>query len=176
MTTDEDIVRLSMDKFRGKTSQDVNRVEDLFDDGLIFVHLIGNVTSKRDWIAQMRSGRLIDKRIEPREMSARVYGRHRRAFRESNVHRGDGRGSGSYNLAFTEVYARRGGQRRDHSARPCRCSLWWQCKENITCGPTTLRPLCFLPAANWALALSPGVLWGRGFDWRGQCGSVLWGE
>ena len=92
MTTDEDIVRLSMDKFRGKTSQDVNRVEDLFDDGLIFVHLIGNVTSKRDRIAQMRSGRLIDKRIEPREMSARVYGRHRRAFRESNVHRGDGRG------------------------------------------------------------------------------------
>ena len=107
--SDEEIIRLSMDKFRWKTAVDVDRVEDLFDDELVFVHLNGHVTSKRDWIEQMRSGRFVYNRIEPHEMSAKIYGEAAVLFGKATFTVTMGGFKASYDLAFTEVYARKTG-------------------------------------------------------------------
>ena len=102
-----EIVQLSLDKFRWKTAGEVNSVEDLFDDELVFVHLNGHVTSKRDWIGQMRSRRFVYDRIEPHEMSARVYGDTAVLVGKATFSVTMGSFKGSYDLVFTEVYARK---------------------------------------------------------------------
>jgi ketosteroid isomerase-like protein len=107
--SEEEIVRLSTDKFRWKTTADIDRVEDLFDDDLIFVHLNGHVTSKAEWIGQMRSGRFVYKRIQPHAMSARVYGEAAVLFGKATFDVSMGGFAGSFNLVFTEVYVRKAG-------------------------------------------------------------------
>ncbi len=106
---EEEIVQLSLDKFRWKTTGDVDHVEDLFDEDIIFVHLNGNVTSKRDWIGQMRSRRFVYNRIEPHAMSARVYGEAAVLFGKATFAVTMSGFKGNYDLAFTEVYARKVG-------------------------------------------------------------------
>jgi len=118
---EEEILRLSLDKFRWKTTRDVDRVEDLFDDELIFVHLTGHVSSKREWIEQMRSGRFLYKRIEPREMTARVYGEAAVLFGKAVFSVQMGGGSGTYDLAFTEVYALKASRWKLVNLHTCSC-------------------------------------------------------
>ncbi|WP_126424298.1 nuclear transport factor 2 family protein [Asticcacaulis excentricus] len=117
--TAEDIVKLSTDKFRWKTDRDVDRVANLFDDDLIFVHLNGRVSSKSEWIEEMRSGRFVYERISPRELTARVYGDAAALFGKARF---DVRFSGhraSFDLAFTEVYARKSGAWRLVNLHTC---------------------------------------------------------
>lgn len=117
----QDIIDLCQSKFHWKTSGDVNRVEDLFDDELIFVHLNGHVTSKRDWIGQMRSGRFVYNRITPREMSARVYGDAAVLFGKARFDVSMGGFNATYDLAFTEVYARKQGAWKLVNLHTCAC-------------------------------------------------------
>lgn len=64
--TEAEILELCRDKFHWKTNREIDRVEELFDDGLIFVHLNGHVTTKREWIATMRSGTFVYRSIRGR--------------------------------------------------------------------------------------------------------------
>lgn len=106
---EKEIVELSLDKFNWKTTGDVDRVEDIFDDDLVFVHLNGNVTSKREWIGQMRSRSFVYNRIEPHEMSAKIYGEAAVLFGKATFAVTMGDFKGNYDLVFTEVYARKNG-------------------------------------------------------------------
>ncbi|NKJ96228.1 DUF4440 domain-containing protein [Rhizobium leguminosarum bv. viciae] len=106
-SAEEEIIALSLDKFRWKTSRRFDLVEALFDDDLHFVHITGHVSSKREWIEELRSGRFVYNRIEPRGASVAVEGdratlRGKAVF---TVTRGAHRGQ--YRLAFTEVYVRK---------------------------------------------------------------------
>ena len=47
---EKEILNLSLEKFKWKTTGNVDAVEDLFDDEL-FVHLTGHITTKGDWMA-----------------------------------------------------------------------------------------------------------------------------
>jgi hypothetical protein len=49
-------------------------LEDVFDDELVFVHLNGYITSKREWMSELRSRRFVYDRIEPHETSVRAFG------------------------------------------------------------------------------------------------------
>ena len=55
----EEILQLSADKFRWKTEGRIDLVADLFDDNLVFVHITGRITTKEDWIGQLKSKRFI---------------------------------------------------------------------------------------------------------------------
>lgn len=119
--SDQDIVRLAQDKFSWKTSGDIDRVEDLFDDDLIFVHLNGQVTTKREWISQMRSGRFVYERITPYELSARVYGQTAVLFGKARFDVRMSGHRGQFELAFTEVYVQKDGKWKLVNLHACAC-------------------------------------------------------
>lgn len=104
-TTDKDIIRLSTEKFRWMTARKVDRIDDLFDKNIVFVHMNGQVTTKKDWMQQFRTEVFRFEQIVPRQMQACVYTNTAVLF---------GRGTflvtmygfkSSWKLAFTEVYA-----------------------------------------------------------------------
>jgi len=108
--TEAAIVRLSAEKFRWKIQHEIDRVEDLFDDDLIFVHLNGNITTKREWIGELRSGRFTYNAVDVKEVSAKIY-------RDTAVLVGRAEYTvtmlgyrSKYRLVYTEVYAEKAGR------------------------------------------------------------------
>lgn len=106
-SVEDEILALSLAKFGWKTSGQIDRVEDLFDDDLHFVHITGHVSSKAEWMEELRSGRFVYNRIEPRGASVAIEGdkatlKGRAVF---TVTMGGHRGQ--FRLQFTEIYVRR---------------------------------------------------------------------
>jgi Domain of unknown function (DUF4440) len=104
----DDILQLSLDKFRWKTSGQIDRVEDLFDDDLVFVHITGHVSSKREWIDELRSGRFVYNAIVPKEACVRFTGDSAVLTGKAIFSVTMGTHKGEYRLAFKETYVRRG--------------------------------------------------------------------
>jgi hypothetical protein len=104
-----EILALSLAKFRWKTSGEIDRVEELFDDELHFVHITGHVSSKQEWIDELRSGRFVYETIEPKGASVAMKDGEAvlsgRAIFTVRI----GRHRGVYRLQFTETYVRKGG-------------------------------------------------------------------
>ena len=104
-TADEkEIIKLSADKYRWKTEQKIDLVEDLFDDNLVFVHLNGHISNKKEWIGEMRPGKFVYNEINVKEASAKVYGNTAvlvgKAIFTVN-------GGSVYKLVYTEVYTKK---------------------------------------------------------------------
>jgi hypothetical protein len=73
-TTEKEIVKLSADKYRWYTEKKIDAVEHLYDDDLVFIHITGHISNKKEWIGQMRSGSFVYNQINVKEASAKVYG------------------------------------------------------------------------------------------------------
>ncbi len=103
-----EIIQLSAEKFRWKTERQIDRVADLFDDDLVFVHLNGHVSSKKEWIDQLRSGRFVYHAIAVKEVSAKIYGDTSVLVgkAEFTVSMSGGTRS-TFPLVYTEVYVRK---------------------------------------------------------------------
>ena len=102
--TEKEIVQLSADKYRWYTENKVDQVEELYDDDLVFIHITGHISNKKEWIGEMRSGRFIYNQINIKEASTKVYGNTavlvgKAAFVVN--------GGSRYNLIYTEVYTRK---------------------------------------------------------------------
>ncbi|MCZ8352957.1 MAG: nuclear transport factor 2 family protein [Rhizobium sp.] len=97
---------LSLAKFEWKTSGQIDRVEDLFDDELHFVHITGHVSSKSEWIDELRSGRFAYEHIEPKDASVTVDHSKVTLTGRAIFTVRMGRHSGQFKLAFTETYVR----------------------------------------------------------------------
>jgi hypothetical protein len=106
---EREILELSLDKFRWKTEGLIERIEDLFDDHLVFIHITGDVTTKAEWIGQLGSGRFLYERIEPTEASAKVYGDAAVLVGPATFIVSIGGRRATYRLIYTEVYARKSG-------------------------------------------------------------------
>ncbi|RKQ92991.1 uncharacterized protein DUF4440 [Solirubrobacter pauli] len=104
MPAEHEIRALSDAKWRWATDGPLDRLEDLFDDELVFVHLNGHITSKPEWMGELRSQRFVYDRIETHETSVRVYG-----DAAIVVARGTFTINGGmvFKLVCTEVYAQR---------------------------------------------------------------------
>ena len=71
---DSEILQLSHEKFRWKTAGKIDLLENLFDDELVFIHLNGHISSKKEWINELHSKRFIYQYIDQREASVKLYG------------------------------------------------------------------------------------------------------
>jgi ketosteroid isomerase-like protein len=109
-TTEEEILQLSTDKFRWKTTGDLGAVADLFDDDLVFVHLNGHITSKQEWLAELRAKRFVYNAITLQEAAAKVYGTTAVLVGKARFSVTMHGSKGTYNLVYTEVYTRKNGQ------------------------------------------------------------------
>lgn len=104
---EKEIIQLSAGKYRWYTEKKIGPVEDLYDDSLVFVHLNGHISNKKEWIGQMRSGSFVYNEINIKEASAKVYGNTAvlvgKAIFIVN-------GGSSYSLVYTEVYTKKNEQ------------------------------------------------------------------
>lgn len=107
LATEQDFLDLSLEKFRWKTACQVDFIEALFDDELVFVHLTGHITTKQSWVDQMRIGSFVYDKIVLHSASAKTY-------QDTAVVTGKAaftvNGGSVYKLVYTEVYARKQGQ------------------------------------------------------------------
>jgi hypothetical protein len=105
---EDEIRALSVTKWRWATGGQLDRFEDVFDDELVFVHLNGYITSKPEWMSELRSQRFIYDRVEPHETSVRALSDDAAAV----VARGTFTVNGGmvFKLVCTEVYAKRDSQ------------------------------------------------------------------
>lgn len=107
INTEQEILDLSLDKFKWKTTGEIDKVANLFDDDLIFIHLTGHITSKKEWINQLKSGGFVYNKIELKEHAVKVYG-------DTAVLVGKAlftvNGGSKYNLVYTEVYTKKNNQ------------------------------------------------------------------
>jgi hypothetical protein len=108
-TPEQEILALSLEKFHWKTTGQIDRVQELFDDELHFVHITGHVSSKAEWIGELRSGRFVYEHIEPKEASVDVKGDWATLTGKAVFDVAMGRHRGRYRLAFTETYVRKNG-------------------------------------------------------------------
>lgn len=103
---EDEIYELSREKFRWKTEGHFDQLADLLDDDLVFVHLTGVITSKEEWMGQLRSRTFVYERIDLKDASVRAYG-------DTAVLVGKARfvvnGGSAYPLVYTEVYVRKNG-------------------------------------------------------------------
>jgi len=104
LTAVEEILELSLDKFRWKTTHQIDKVANLFDDELLFIHITGHVTSKAEWIKQLKNKSFVYDKIEPQEHHAQIYGNTAvlvgKAWFTVN-------GGSIYKLVYTEVYTKK---------------------------------------------------------------------
>jgi ketosteroid isomerase-like protein len=104
MDTNKEILHLSNEKFQWKTTRQFDKLADLFDDELVFIHITGQTTTKADWINQLKTGRFSYNKIEPKEATAKVYGNTAVLVGRAKF---TVNGSSVYNLIYTEVYTRK---------------------------------------------------------------------
>ena len=103
----EELMELSLEKFRWKTNEQFDKVAELFDDHLQFVHLTGHTTTKSQWLAQLRTKTFVYNKIEPQEHMVEVYGNTAvlvgKAWFTVN-------GGSMYKLIYTEIYTKKEGK------------------------------------------------------------------
>jgi hypothetical protein len=99
-----EILHLSLDKFRWKTEGKIDLVEDLFDDELVFIHITGHTTSKKEWIGQMKSGSFVYDKIELKEHSSKIYGNTAVLVGKAKF---SVNGGSVYKLVYTEIYTKK---------------------------------------------------------------------
>ncbi|SNC65274.1 protein of unknown function [Hymenobacter gelipurpurascens] len=109
-TTETEILNLSQEKFRWKTTGKIDLVEDLFDDELVFIHLNGHFSSKKEWIQELRTKRFVYNSIDLKEASAKVYGDTAVLVGRATFKVTMGGSKGTYNLVYTEVYTKKQGK------------------------------------------------------------------
>ncbi|WP_185963088.1 nuclear transport factor 2 family protein [Flavobacterium gawalongense] len=99
-----EILNLSQEKFLWKTSGKFDLLADLFDDELVFVHITGHITTKGEWINELKTGRFVYNKIKQKEASVKVYGNTAvlvgKAYFTVN-------GGSVYKLVYTEVYTKK---------------------------------------------------------------------
>lgn len=101
---EKEIVKLSADKYHWYTEKKIDAADDLYDDDLVFIHITGHISSKKEWISQMSSGSFVYNQINVKEASAKVYGNTAVLVgKASFVVNGGSR----YNLIYTEVYTKK---------------------------------------------------------------------
>ncbi|SEW46201.1 protein of unknown function [Chitinophaga sp. YR573] len=105
--SEKEILHLSNEKFQWKTTRQFDKLADLFDDELIFIHITGHITTKADWINQLKTGRFSYNKIEPKEEVAKVYGNTAVLVGKAKF---TVNGGSIYNLIYTEVYTRKNDQ------------------------------------------------------------------
>lgn len=107
MTTEFEILQLSLDKFRWKTEGKIDLIADLFDDKLVFIHITGQITTKAEWISQLRSKSFVYNRIEKKEASVEVYGDTAVLVGKADF---TVNGGSVFKLIYTEVYTKKNGK------------------------------------------------------------------
>jgi hypothetical protein len=108
--TAAEILHLSQEKFRWKTEGKIDLVEDLFDDELVFIHLNGHFSSKKEWIQELRAKRFVYNSIDLKVASARVYGSTAVLVGKATFKVTMNGSKGTWTLVYTEVYTRKGNQ------------------------------------------------------------------
>lgn len=106
-TAESEIINLSAEKYRWYVDRKIDQVESLYDDALVFVHLNGHMSNKKEWIGQMRSGSFVYNQINVHEASANVYGTTAVLVGKATFLIN---GGSRYRLVYTEVYTKTNGQ------------------------------------------------------------------
>lgn len=74
-STKEVIETLERKRFEAQVSKDIDFLEKVFADDLIYTHSSGKQDNKTTYIASIRDGKSVYDKIEVEELTVRVYGK-----------------------------------------------------------------------------------------------------
>jgi ketosteroid isomerase-like protein len=104
----DEVERLERARFEAMTRQDVAALEPMLADDLVYCHSDGSCESKREFLETIRSGRIRYIALEVLELRPRAYGDvilFNGVVAVEGVLGGQTR---TFNVVFTDAYARRG--------------------------------------------------------------------
>lgn len=105
----QDLERLERARFEAMTRQDIAALEPMLADDLVYCHSDGICEGKREFLETLRTGRIRYVALAVLELRPRVYG-DVVLFNGVVAIEGElGGQTRSFNVAFTDAYARRGG-------------------------------------------------------------------
>jgi hypothetical protein len=109
--TAESEVRLAQrQRFEAMMKQDVAALDTLLDDELDYVHVGGDLESRQQFLDMIKKRTLVYESIAPSEVRVRVYNGLALAMGRSQMRVRNAAGVSSFEIRFTELYVRRGGQ------------------------------------------------------------------
>jgi ketosteroid isomerase-like protein/catechol 2,3-dioxygenase-like lactoylglutathione lyase family enzyme len=97
-------------RFRAMVENDIEHLDTLLADDLVYVHTTGDVESKPEFLQRLRSGSLRYRSIEPKDVRVRTYGNTAVVTGRSHVavtNRGADR---ELDMLYTAVYTANGGR------------------------------------------------------------------
>lgn len=107
MTTETEILNLSLEKFKWKTTGQFDKLADLWDDELVFIHLTGHTTTKNEWIKQLKNGTFSYNKIDLKDHSVKIYENTAILVGKASF---TVNGGSVYKLIYTEVYTQKNGK------------------------------------------------------------------
>jgi hypothetical protein len=99
--TAEEIMELSLKKFRWKISGQIDKLAEIVDERFVFVHHNGDTVMKDEWISELKAKALVYQKVEPQDHMVEVYGNLAILVGKAWFTLGN---SIFYRLAYTEVY------------------------------------------------------------------------
>lgn len=108
-STAESEVRLAEEqRFTAMTKPDFAALDTLLDNDLTYVHTSGELQTKAEFVAMLRSGDLVYESISPSEVHFRVHEDMAVANGRSQMRVRSASGESTFEIRFIEVYVRHG--------------------------------------------------------------------
>jgi hypothetical protein len=141
--TADEIRALSEQQFRWAADGEIDRFADLLDDNLAFVHLTGQISSKAEWVAQLRAGAYGYREMKFVDCDVHVHGNTAVLVGRVDILAASGH---TWRLAVTEVYVKSREAGSWSAPTPARDErrlpplLWTAMKEGLLGGTLDVSP------------------------------------
>jgi len=112
----DEIRTLSEQRFRWAADGQIDRFAELLDDNLAFVHLTGKMSSKAEWIAELRAGAYGYREMEFVDCDVHVHGDTVVLVGRVDIRVASGH---TWRLVVTKVYVSKQGSSKLISAHAC---------------------------------------------------------
>ena len=101
----DEIIALENRRFEAMTKADVQALEEILADDLVYTHTTARLDTKASFIEAVKSGRLNYKSFEREDVKVRQFGDTAVVTGQAKIHVGDNK----FEARFLDVYAKRNG-------------------------------------------------------------------
>ena len=106
---EQDVLRIQADRFRAMTESDIDALESILADDLVYTHTTGRSETKAEFLESIQ-GTVSYRSVEPRETQVRFFGDTAVTNGAAAMHVSAGERQIIMEILFTEVYQKNAGK------------------------------------------------------------------